>query len=97
MSDLLGKPLVINYWGTWCVPCIREFPAFDRIKKVWGTKANFIMVSDEGTQLIQSFKDKNPYRFTYLRTLKGFENINVRPTTFFYNKNGELIVQNLAE
>jgi thiol-disulfide isomerase/thioredoxin len=30
MADLRGKPLVLNFWATWCVPCIRELPAFQR-------------------------------------------------------------------
>ena len=29
MQDLQGKPLVINFWATWCVPCIEEMPLLD--------------------------------------------------------------------
>jgi thiol-disulfide isomerase/thioredoxin len=33
MSHLTGKPLILNFWATWCVPCIREMPAFERFLK----------------------------------------------------------------
>ncbi|HEY6512608.1 MAG TPA: TlpA disulfide reductase family protein [Burkholderiaceae bacterium] len=33
MADFRGKPLVINFWATWCVPCIRELPALQRFAR----------------------------------------------------------------
>jgi thiol-disulfide isomerase/thioredoxin len=33
MSDLRGRPLVINFWATWCVPCVRELPALQRFQR----------------------------------------------------------------
>lgn len=93
ISEMLGKPIVINYWATWCAPCRKEFPEFEVVKKKYGNKVTFLMVSDETTQLIQKFKDKNSYSFNYLRATNGFEEINSRPTTFVYNKKGELITK----
>lgn len=93
ISGMLGKPIVVNYWATWCVPCRQEFPEFESVKKQWGDKVTFLMVSDETTQIIKSFKDKSPYTFNYLRATNGFEEINSRPTTFVYNKSGQLITK----
>ena len=33
MADFRGSPLVINFWATWCVPCIRELPALQRFAR----------------------------------------------------------------
>ncbi len=33
MSGFRGKPLVLNFWATWCEPCLREMPALDRFAK----------------------------------------------------------------
>ncbi|HEY6354219.1 MAG TPA: TlpA disulfide reductase family protein, partial [Burkholderiaceae bacterium] len=30
MADFRGRPLVINFWATWCIPCVRELPALQR-------------------------------------------------------------------
>ena len=97
ISQNLGKAVVINYWATWCAPCRKEFPEFEKVKKQLESKVTFLMVSDEAVGTIQGFKDQNPYSFTYLKAIKGFEGITIRPTTFIYNKKGELITKHTGE
>lgn len=38
MADFRGKPLLINFWATWCVPCIRELPALQRFQRDYATR-----------------------------------------------------------
>ncbi len=33
MADLRGRPLVVNFWATWCPPCVRELPTLDRFAR----------------------------------------------------------------
>lgn len=38
MATLRGKPLVVNFWATWCAPCVRELPEFDRFHREFGAR-----------------------------------------------------------
>ena len=98
LNDYLGKPLVVNYWATWCAPCIKEFPYFEEVKKQLGENVNFIMISDEPLDKIVKFSESKPYSFTYLKSNKDLSEygINVRPTTYFYNAQGELITKHTS-
>ena len=91
----IGKPLVVNYWATWCAPCIKEFPYFEDVKQELGEDVNFVMISDETLNKIIKFSESNPYSFNYLRSNKSPREygINGIPTTYFYNAQGELITK----
>lgn len=93
LTDYIGKPLVVNYWATWCKPCIEEFPHFNEIKGEMENEVNFLMISDESIEKITKFKNSKEFSFNYLRTNTKLTNyqINTLPTTYFYNSNGTLV------
>ena len=45
LSDYFGKPIVLNFWATWCPPCKAELPAFDEAYKKYGDEVVFIMLN----------------------------------------------------
>ena len=45
LSDFLGKPIVINFWATWCSPCKSELPTFDAAYATYGEDVQFIMLN----------------------------------------------------
>ena len=44
LSDMKGKPVVINFWATWCGPCKSELPAFQQAYETYGEELCFMMV-----------------------------------------------------
>ena len=99
LSDKFGKPIVINFWATWCPPCKRELPDFDKLCKEYGDKVVFMMVNltdgrrdtVDGTK---SFVSKNGYTFpVYFDTeYNGADAYNVSsiPQTTFIDANGNV-------
>ena len=88
-----GKPIVLNFWATWCAPCVAEFPAFEELKIKYSEKIDFVMISDEDIVTIEKFKSKKGYKLNMLKSTKTFDkySLAVRPATYFYNSNGKLI------
>lgn len=88
-----GKPIIINFWATWCVPCVQEFPVFEDLHTKYGDKVDFLMISDEEITKIEKFKAKKGYKLNMLRSVKKFEEYGLilRPATYIYNSEGKLI------
>src|SRR5207248_10634891 len=42
LVDVAGRPLVINFWASWCVPCRKEMPAFEAVHRRRGDRVSFI-------------------------------------------------------
>ena len=51
LSDLVGKPVIINFWATWCTYCVQEMPDFEEKFKEYGDEIHFMMINvTDGTQ-----------------------------------------------
>jgi len=91
ISDYGGnKNLLVNFWATWCKPCLEEFPLLDEMKRKAGDDFEFIVISDESIEKIKHFADKENYNFIYLKSEELVPHgINFRPQTFILNKDLE--------
>ena len=68
LSELRGKPVVINFWATWCPPCRAELPYFDKAAAERGEDIVFLMVNltDGGSETeegVRAFLQDNGYSF----------------------------------
>jgi thiol-disulfide isomerase/thioredoxin len=102
LTTYQGKPLVVNYWATWCAPCLKEFPYFESVKKRFSDEVNFVMISDETIEKITSFSTSKPYSFHFLKSSKklseyGLNEMTAIPTTYFYNAQGDLIATHTSD
>ena len=50
LSDMLGKPVVLNFWASWCPPCVSEMPEFDKVFQDLGGAVQFMMVDAVGSR-----------------------------------------------
>lgn len=89
----VDKPIVVNFWATWCAPCVEELPYFEELQHKYKDQVDFLMVSEEEVSKIEKFKNKKGYTLNLVRSSK--KNIdyglNAIPATFFYNSEGKLI------
>lgn len=103
LSDYYGKPIVINFWSTWCNHCKVELPLFEKAYKE-NPDITFIMVNltaADDVELVESLIEKNGYTFTVWldkdadATVKyGVSSI---PATYFIDKDGNVVNHTVGE
>jgi len=55
ISDFKGKLLILDFWATWCAPCISMMPVTDSLQKVFDGKIQILPVTNEATQTVTAF------------------------------------------
>jgi peroxiredoxin/tetratricopeptide (TPR) repeat protein len=100
LSDLKGKVVMVNFWATWCKPCLKEMPLFvktyDTYKKQ-GFEILAVSVDEiEDRPSVVSFAGAHKINFPILydETVAKLYGVNSYPTTFFINKQGNIRYQN---
>ncbi len=67
LSDFYGKPILINFWATWCSPCKTELPDFDRVYRDYGEDVVFMMVNmtsgRDTLEIAKAFVEEAEYTF----------------------------------
>jgi thiol-disulfide isomerase/thioredoxin len=96
LEDFKGKRVFINYWATWCKPCIAEMPDIEKAAKIL-EKENylFFLVSDQPMSKIKAFKEKRGFNLTFAKLNGTMESLKIRslPTTFIYDTEGNRVKQ----
>ena len=93
LSDQRGKPVVLNFWATWCGPCQRELPAIERAAEHYKDVVVFAAVDQAETiQTVQRFAEEMGLTITV--PLDGEQIVGERyavmglPTTYFIDEQG---------
>lgn len=98
MTQYKGKTVFINFWATWCKPCLEEMPT---IKKAMdflrNEKIEFLFASDESTEEIHAFETQHSYGVDYARA-GNIEDLNITglPTTFIFDKDGKQVFSEMG-
>lgn len=92
MAQFEGKAVFINFWATWCKPCIQEMPTMAAAQeKLKNENVIFLFASNEEPDQIESFMKKHSYPFHYVH-LQNMEALNIQalPTTFIFSPEGKM-------
>jgi thiol-disulfide isomerase/thioredoxin len=105
MATLLGNPLLLNFWATWCPPCIKEMPEIDRFASRFAASGgNVVGLAVDNPKAVRAFLARTPVH--YAIALAGFEGTDLSrklgndsgalPFTALFDRQGNLTQRRLG-
>lgn len=94
LSDYRGKVVLVNFWATWCAPCVKEMPTMQRLKSKLGEKELLILAVNMGDDdaSVRDFLKKIPLSFPILMDRQGSVSrqwkVYALPTSFVLDAKG---------
>lgn len=105
LSDHRGRPVVINFWATWCPPCRSELPGFDSLYAEYGDRIDFMMVDltdgERDTEdVVRDFIAEQGYTFpvyfdTAFSASEAYQIYSI-PVTVFVRPDGTIAAQQIG-
>ena len=89
-----GRPVMVNFWATWCPPCRSEMPHLQAVYDEWYIRGLTLLAVNIGERsaAVDEFMQSNNLTFTVLLDITGSVaqeyNVSAIPTTFFIDKDG---------
>jgi len=96
LSDFLGKPLVINYWASWCPPCVAEMGQFENLYADYSDRVNFLFISNEQRSDIAKFKKRKKLGIPLYQPVKDYPHqlsSSSLPVTFIISSKGDILMR----
>lgn len=91
-----GKIALVNYWATWCAPCIAEMPDVQELYSDYSEDVDFYFITSEEPQVVTSFIEKNEYDlpvYYFLSSPPDVLKSSSLPTTFLIGPQGKIIMK----
>jgi thiol-disulfide isomerase/thioredoxin len=102
LSDLKGKVVFVNFWGTWCLPCVAEMPTIQRLYNHFKADASVVFVIAsrlDAPEKIRAFAGRHHYDLPFY-TIRDEDipqqlRFNQYPATFIFGKDGSLAAKHI--
>ncbi len=105
LHDFIGKPVVLNFWASWCGPCQSEMPDFEDKYQELGNDVQFLMINTtdgvrETVNSASKFISKRGYTFPVFYDTESSADsaygVQSLPATYFIDSNGYIITYSIG-
>ena len=93
-----GKPLFINFWATWCVPCLAEFSSLEQFKSNF-PEVEFMFITAENQAVYDHYLSKTSHDLPFYRQLSSIPSElshGAIPATFLISAEGKILYQHIG-
>ena len=90
-----GKVVLVNFWATWCPPCVAEMPSLQSLYNDYNDKVVFMFVAQDKVEKVSAFIAKKEYSLPVYYSKTEAPSIltsKTIPTTYVINKEGKIII-----
>jgi len=95
-NEAKGKVVLVNFWATWCVPCIAEMPSLQTLYDDYGEKIEFVLVTSDSKDKIDPFMKEHSFSMPIYNQASEapieFETRTI-PKTFLLDKKGNIVIE----
>ncbi len=89
----------INFWATWCPPCIAEMPTIEKLYQKYKDKIGFALISNEDIGMIEEFRDRNKFTFPVYQIemeIPEVFNLSIIPATFIIGPDRKIALKHVG-
>lgn len=96
LNSYKGKRILLNYWATWCLPCLKELPSLAKAKEILKNENYvFLLATTDDIEKIDHFKNKNNFNFKFLKVTSTLDKLHIYalPVTIIFNTSGKKVMR----
>jgi len=90
------KVVIVNFWATWCVPCIAEMPSLQELYNDYGERVDFLLVTSDPSEKVLAFLKEREFNLPVYNQISQAPEVfysKTIPKTFLLNKKGEIVIE----
>lgn len=96
ISDIRGAVIFLNFWATWCSPCVAELPEIQKAYEKYGHEVAFILIANQEPAVVEEFMEKHRYNFPVFYPGPSIPEVfqaSSIPTTFIISSDGKIVTK----
>lgn len=98
-ENFKNKTILVNFWATWCPPCIAEMPSLQKLYDDYKDKVDFLLITHDSSEKVKEFMTRNGYHMPVYYQEENLPKAlfsKTIPATFLINPQGKILIKKIG-